>query len=285
MRWPLLLAALMGLAGCGELDRQAMVLTVEEGWAVEVAEITHDGAADGLHWRDGRLFVADEGASAVRTLGGRILAGRSAGLMSPEDLALDREGNLLFSDDSRGGVWRTDSTGRTAALAAPAALPSTEGLAVDPSGHVLVGDPPRRRVMRIAPDGRASVFLSGIAKAESFAFDDRGSLYIADNEEDVLYLRTANGTLHRSVARTKGFSPESLHFQDGTLFVTDSRHGKLFRYTPEDGLHVVALFGGRLANVQGVTGDGSGGLYVSVQSDLKAPQGYILHLYRRRPAA
>lgn len=285
MRYPLLIAALIALAGCGELDRQAMVLTVEEGWAVEVAEVTRDGSADGLHWRDGRLFVADEGASALRSLGGRVLADSAAGLMSPEDLAVDSEGNLVFSDDSRGGVWRTDSAGRTTALATPAALPSTEGLAVEPSGHVLVGDPPRRRVVRIAPDGRASVFLTGIAKAEGFAFDDRGSLYIADNEEDILYLRTANGTLHRSVAGAKGFSPESLHFQDGTLFVTDSRHGKLFRYTPEDGLHVVALFGGRLANVQGVTGDGSGGLYVSVQSGLKARQGYILRLYRKPPAA
>ena len=41
------------------------------------------------------------------------------------------------------------------------------------------------------------------------------------------------------------------------------------------------MFGGTWANVQGITSDESGNLYVSVQSDLDADRGYILRLARR----
>ncbi|HEX8262962.1 MAG TPA: hypothetical protein VF547_08820, partial [Allosphingosinicella sp.] len=157
-------------------------------------------------------------------------------------------------------------------------------LGLSPNGDLIVGDAPGHRVLKVAPDGTLSVLIGpdkGIAKPESFAFDDRGNLYIADNRDNVLYLLTADGILHRAIADRRGFSPESLRFAGGALFITDSDHGKLFRYTPEDGLTVVALFGGTLANVQGIAADGRGTLYLSVQSDLAARKGYILKLYRR----
>ena len=125
-----------------------------------------------------------------------------------------------------------------------------------------------------------SVLVKGIAKPESFAFDDKGNLYIADNRDNVLYLLTADGRLHRAIADRGGFSPESLRFAGGVLFITDSDNGKLYRYTPEDGLTVIALFAGTLANIQGIAADDKGALYVSVQSDLEARKGYILKLSR-----
>jgi sugar lactone lactonase YvrE len=283
--------AAVSLASCAPLDQEAMVLAVDPGWAAEIVAGNSDGVTspDGLHWRDGGLWIADEGGSAVRSWAPgsktRTLADKRSGLASPEDLALDQAGNVYFSDDSRGGVWRTGLDGRTRAVASPqAGLSSTEALALTPSGDLLVGDPPNRRVMKVAPSGAVSIFLGperGITKPESFAFDGRGNLYIADNEDDVLYLLSADGKLHRTLAGLKGFSPESLHFAGGTLFITDSRHGKLFRYTPEDGLSVVAVLAGRFRNVQGIASDERGSLYLSVQSDLKAGEGYILRLYPR----
>ena len=74
---------------------------------------------------------------------------------------------------------------------------------------------------------------------------------------------------------------ESLRFASGALFITDSDNGKLFRYTPDDGLNVVAVFGGSLANIQGIAADGAGSLYLSVQSDLEGRKGYILKLSRK----
>ncbi|HEU0100501.1 MAG TPA: hypothetical protein VFQ67_17205 [Allosphingosinicella sp.] len=295
MRNLILFALALALAGCAKLDQEAMVLTVEPGWTVEVAASEKDGFAspDGLLWQDGALYVADEGGSAVRAWrpGRRpaLLADSRAGLASPEDLVRDASGNVYFTDDTRGGLWRTDRLGWTTALVAPGrGLPSTEGLGLSPEGNLIVGDAPGHRVLKVRPDGSASVLIGpekNIAKPESFAFDESGNLYIADNRDNVLYMLRPDGRLHRAVADRPGFSPESLRFANGTLFITDSDNGKLFRYTPDDGLNVVAIFGGTLANVQGIAADDSGALYLSVQSDLKGRKGYILKLSRKAGGA
>ncbi|HEX6375334.1 MAG TPA: SMP-30/gluconolactonase/LRE family protein [Allosphingosinicella sp.] len=291
MRAAVALFLALALGGCGPLDQQAVVLALEPGWSAEVAASDADGfgSPDGLLWTDGWLYVADEGGSALRAwrpgMRATTLADASAGLASPEDLVRDAAGNIYFTDDSRGGLWRTDRLGRTTAVVAPGeGLKSSEGLALSPDGDLIVGDAPGHRVLKVSPAGKVSVLIgadSGIAKPESFAFDAHGNLYIADNHDKILYLRTADGRLHRLIADRAGFSPESLRFAGRALFITDSDHGKLLRYTPEDGLEVVALFGGRLANVQGIAADDRGHLYVSVQSDLLGRKGYILRLYRR----
>jgi sugar lactone lactonase YvrE len=291
VRWLGLFALALALAGCGKLDQKAIVLTVEPGWTAEIVASEKDGfgSPDGLLWASGTLYVADEGGSAVRAWrpGTRpaILADSRSGLASPEDLVRDSAGNVYFTDDSRGGLWRPDRAGRTAALVAPGrGLPSTEGLGLSPSGDLVVGDAPGHRVLKVSPDGSLSVLIGpdkAIAKPESFAFDNLGNLYIADNRENVLYLLRSDGRLHRAIADRPGFSPESLLHSGGTLFITDSVNGKLFRYTPDDGLRVVAIFGGSLANIQGIAADGDGGLYISVQSDLEGRKGYILRLSRK----
>ena len=266
-------------------------MTVEPGWTAELvaSEKQGFGSPDGLLWADGALYVADEGGSAIRAWrpGTRpsLLADSRAGLASPEDLVRDSAGNVYFTDDMRGGLWRTDPLGRTTALVEPGrGLPSTEGLALSPEGDLIVGDAPGHRVLKVRPDGRVSVLIGPerrIAKPESFAFDESGNLYIADNRDNVLYLLRKGGSLHRVIADRDGFSPESLRFAGGALFITDSDNGKLFRYTPDDGLNVVALFGGTLANIQGIAADEAGALYLSVQSDLKGRKGYILKLSRK----
>jgi sugar lactone lactonase YvrE len=282
-----LLPLILILAGCGKLDQQAMVLAVDPGWVAEVVASDKDGfgSPDGLLWDGGVLYVADEGGSALRAWrpGRRpaTLADSKAGLASPEDVVRDPAGNLYFTDDTRGGVWRTDRLGWTTALVEPRAAPSTEGLGLSPDGDLVVGDAPGHRVLKVAPDGRASVLIAGIAKPESFAFDDRGNLYIADNRDNILYLRTVDGRLHRVISDRSGFSPESLRWAGDALFITDSDNGKLYRYAPDDGLTTLALFGGTLANIQGIAADETGALYVSVQSDLKGRKGYILKLHRR----
>lgn len=287
MRRLLPLVALL-LAGCGG-GREAMVTVLDESYRAELVGSEADGftAPDGLLWRDGALIMADEGGSAVRVLRPgqqvRTLAGASAGFASPEDLVRDSAGNLYVSDDDAGGVVRIDRQGRPTRLAGTIA--STEGIALAPSGLLLVGDQNGRRILTVAPDGRVAVLVgrdAGIAKPESLAFDDDGNLYIADNRDDRLYLLTRDGRLHRPIGGRDGFSPESILFAGGTLYITDSKHGAVWRYTPEDGLAAIAVFSGDFANVQGIAADPSGNLYVSVQADLDGGRSYVLRLARRR---
>lgn len=276
MRAPLALAAFsLLLAGCDRLDREAMVLTLEPGWTAQIVATEKDGLAspDGLLWSDGTLYIADEGGSAVRAWrpGERIrtLAGPEDGLASPEDVARGEDGTLYVSDDSTGGILAIGPSGR---IRLPS--PPTEGLAVA-AGGLLAGDAEGHRILALAG---AAPLPHRIAKPESFAWDGRGGLYVADNRDRILYLVTAEGRLHRPIADQRGFSPESIHHDGRRLLITDSEHGKLLRYSPEEGLTAIALFGGTLANIQGVTSDEAGNVYVSVQSDLKGRRGYILRL-------
>jgi sugar lactone lactonase YvrE len=288
-RLALLLAAALAVAACDRLDHRAMVLVEDSQYRPEILLSGKHGIAspDGLRWEAGRLYIADEGGSAVRVWAPNLpletLATSKDGLRSPEDLARGPDGALYLTDDDAGGLWRIGARGGAVQIVpARGELASTEALALAPSGALLVGGGEAGRIAAVSPQGAARLLPLRIAKPESFAFDDAGNLYIADNEDDVLYLVTADGRLRRPIAQRDGFSPESLHFAGGALFITDSANGKLHRYAPSDGLTTLAVFAGELANVQGISSDEAGNLYLSVQSDLKARRGYILRLNRTR---
>lgn len=291
MKRLLLLLALL-LPGCSPSHSDAYVFVLDRDYRAELIGSNAAGftAPDGLLWHDGSLLIADEGGRAVRAWRpgqrARTLADAGDGLSSPEDLVRDGQGNVYFTDDDAGGVRRIDPQGRLSLLAGPdQGLAATEAIALAPSGAILAGDAGGHRILSIAPGGRVSVLLGperGIFKPESMAFDRAGNLYIADNRDDVLYLLTRDGRLHRPISGRAGFSPESLFHADGSLYITDSQHGTLYRYSPENGLAALAVFTGELANIQGITADPAGNLYVSVQTDLRGGRGYILRLARRR---
>lgn len=280
-------AAALLTGGCG-LGQDAMVLLTDPAWEASLLARSGEGfdAPDGLAWSKGRLLIADEGGATVRAWSGKnrsaVVADAKAGLASPEDLAVDGNGTIFVTDDEAGGVRGVAADGRAFILAGPdQGLGPTEGIAFAPSGALLVGEPGRDRVASVGRDGQVRSFLTGVGKAESMAFDGRGNLYIADNESDILYLRTPDGRLHRPVTNREGFSPESLWHSDGRIYITDSANGKLHVYTPEDGLATIAVLGGDLAQVQGVTTDPSGAIYLSIQADLKRKRGFVLRLRRR----
>lgn len=289
MRRLIALAALL-LAGCG--GEEGRVVVLDPAWRVELAGTQAAGftAVDGLLWHDGALLLADEAGVAVRRWQpgqrAQTLADAEDGLSSPEDIVRDAAGNLYFTDDNIGGLRRIAPDGSVAVVAGPErGLPSTEGLAITPTGVLLVGDGKGHRIAAIAPDGRMGELVgpeAGIGKPESLAIDDDGNLYIADNEAATLYLRTPDGRITAPIRGRAGFSPESIAWIDGALYITDSDHGVVFRYTPEAGLAPIAAFVGELANVQGITSDGAGGLYVSVRAGKEERRGYILRIVRAR---
>jgi sugar lactone lactonase YvrE len=283
------LLGLCWLASCG-LKSQGLVVVLDDSYEAMIVGRNRDGfaAPDGLLWRSGSLYLADEGAGAIEVIGraGSLTALTDArlGASSPEDLAADADGNIYFTDDDAGGLWRVDARGKASLVAGKdKGLISTEGVAVAPDGRVVVGDGEQHTVFSVSKDGAVSVLLGperGIKKPESLAFDGQGNLYIADNEDDALYLLDRQGGLRRVVERREQFSPESIAYAHGALYITDSRHSKLCRFTPEEGLQAIAVFGGKLKNVQGVALNEDGEIFVSVQSDLKRKVGYLVRLSR-----
>lgn len=276
------------LTSCGGAGRDGLVLMTDQSYKASVFATNKAGfgSPDGIRWSNGKLYLADEGAGALQVLssdgGVRSLLDSKFGAKSPEDLIVDKEGNVFFSDDDAGGVWQVDSAGVPHALAGKdQGLTSTEGIALAPDGNILVGDAEQHEVFQVTRAGVVSVYLGkefAITKPESMTFDDKGDLYIADNVDNVLYLLDTNRQLHRVVDRKDQFSPETLFYSQGSLYITDSQAGKLYVYTPNEELKTIAAFGGALRNIQGVTVDDRGDIYVSIQSDLKHNVGYIVKI-------
>jgi sugar lactone lactonase YvrE len=275
------------LTACGVKNEGLVVMTDHSYKATLFASNKIGiGSPDGLVWHKGKLYFADEGGLALeswnRNEGLKKLMDAGFGCESPEDLVIDSHDNIFFTDDDAGGLWEYTAEGKPRLVAGKdKGLIATEGIALAPDGSLLVGDGEVHKVFRVTQDGNVSEFLGseyGITKPESMVFDDRGNLYIADNEDNVLYLLDRDHKLHRIIDRNDSFSPETIYFALGSLYITDSRNHKLYVYTPGEELKTIAAFGGSLQNVQGVTVDDQGNIFLSVQSDLKRKIGKVIEI-------
>ena len=282
-----LLSGLAFLTSC-KVQKEGLVLMTDDSYKASVVATNKAGigSPDGLVLRGDKFYLADEGSNSLEVWskadGLKRVADPGLGFKSPEDLVIDADGNIFFTDDDAGGLWQIDAQGNARLVAGKdKGLISTEGIALAPDGSILVGDGEQHKVFRVTRDGKVTEFLgkeSGITKPESMVFDDKGNLYIADNEDNVLYLVDANHELHRLIDRKDSFSPETIFFAKGSLYISDSHNGKLYVYNPNEELKIIAAFGGQLKNVQGVTVDELGNIYLSVQSDLKRNVGQIIEI-------
>src|SRR5437016_1548647 len=288
----LIVFGLVFLTSC-KLQEEGRVLMTDESYKASVFATNKlgFGSPDGILWHKGKLYLADEGGVALESWskaeGLKTLIDSRFGTQSPEDLVIDSQDNIFFTDDDAGGLWEFTANGTPRLVAGKdKGLISTEGIALAPDGSLLIGDGEQHEVFRVTRDGDVSIFLGrdyGITKPESMTFDDRGNLYIADNEDDVLYLLDASRKLHRIIDRSDSFSPETIYFSRGSLYITDSHNSKLYIYTPGEELKTIAAFGGQLKNVQGVTVDDQGNIFLSIQTDLKRKIGNIIEISKEEP--
>lgn len=283
-----MIALLLASASCTGAA-EGGVIVFDPDFTAETMAVMAGGATspDGLTWHEGLLYVADEGGSAIRRLGPRgweTLADARSGIQSPEDIVVNADGRVFFTDDSAGGLWVVADGGAKRIATGGVGNAPTEGLALGPKGQLLIGNA-RTRDIDIMFDESGDLFgLLGraeIPKPESIAVGSDGSVWVADNQMDVLY-RFESGAARPARLSWPGVSPESIVLVGPTLWMTDSHNGKVYRLLDGDRLQTVALFAGKLGNVSGIAGDASGSIYVSIQIDLKAQKGTIAVLRNRR---
>lgn len=284
------LIAVPFLTSC-KVQKQALVIMADHSYNASIfaTNKTGIGSPDGITWHKGKLYIADEGASAFevwsKDTGVKTFMDASFGISSPEKLVVDADGNSFFTDDDVGGLWEVDKDGNRRLIAGKdKGLIYTKGIAIAPDGSLLVGDGEQHEVFRVTRDGQVSDFLGkeyGITKPEGLEFDDKGNLYIADEEDNVLYMFDTNRQLHRLIYQPDSVSPEALCWTNGKLYIADEHFGKVYVYTPNDGLKPIAAFGGTFKQLQGITVDDRGDLYVAVQTDLKHKVGHIVKLSKQ----
>src|SRR5438128_5285474 len=275
------------LTSCG-IKKEGLVIMTDHSYKATIFATNKMGfgSPDGIIWHKGKLYIADEGGSAFEVWskdgGLKTFMDSRFGISSPEKLAVDSEGNSFFTDDDVGGLWEVDAGGNRRLVAGPdKGLIYTKGIALAPDGSILVGDGEQHEVFRVTRDGAVSEFLGkeyGITRPEGLAYDDKGNLYIADEEDNVLYMLDSNRKLHRLIDRRDSFSPEALCYVNGLLYIADEHFGRVYVYTRNDELKRIATLAGTFRQLQGITVDDQGDLYVAVQTDLKHKVGHIIKL-------
>jgi len=137
------LGALFLLTSCKALGKEGLVLMTDNSYKATVFATNKIGfgAPDGILWNKGKLYLADEGGVALEVWdqndGLKKLMDGQFGTKSPEDLVMNAQGDVFFSDDDAGGVWEVEATGRQRLLAGKdKGLTSTEGIVLAPDGSI-----------------------------------------------------------------------------------------------------------------------------------------------------
>ncbi len=197
----------------------------------------------------GNIFIADTNNYQIRrvstsgiitTVAGNGVNGYlgdgapavSAQLTNPTGIAVDRSGNIFFSDTtynsfpamnnrirmvSPNGIIRTVAGNGTSGAsgdggpAIAAQLSSRAGVAVDASGNLFIADTQNNRVRKVAADGTITTVAGGGAGGASgdngpavgaqlsgpnaVAVDASGNLFIADELDNSIRRVTANGII------------------------------------------------------------------------------------------
>jgi hypothetical protein len=94
------------------------------------------------------------------------------------------------------------------------------------------------------------------------------------------YENISNQELRRAVEGEENFTPESVFQNNETVYLTDSKSGKLTRFTSHEGLQTIAVFGGKLKNLQKIAVDQNENICIAIQSDSNDQKYYFITLKR-----
>ena len=203
----------------------------------------------------GNIYIADRYQYRVRKVdartgiittvagGSRLDSSGDGGLainagVLPDDLALDRNGNLFIAEGESGRVRRVDlTTGIITSLAS--GLGTHIRLAVDSAGNVFIADPGNKRIRRFdAASSAITTILEGV-EAIAVEVDAVENLYFIDFEYPVGVRRVSASTRAITTVAGRGdakelgdnapataaflYYPRSISIDSaGTLFIADT---------------------------------------------------------------
>lgn len=196
----------------------------------------------------GDLIVADAGAGKVFEIaaGTSTLTSIGTGFTTPSALAFDANGNLFIADTGIPAIFEILNTGTTGAFIAgmqstvvtsttpfggtPIGVPAA--LAVGPGGLLYIADLSNARIVTYNPSTVAPGVLpavAGLKSAAGVAVDASGTLYVADNTLNQVFVITAAGTV--STVTPPGFKEVVSVAVDpsGSLYIADSPTGNIMR--------------------------------------------------------
>lgn len=236
-------------------DQLAGSASAAEGWALSrVTRPSRLNGANGLRTgKDGRIYVAQVAGSQVSAVDpdtGAIetFSAMGAGIVGPDDLVFDDEGNLYCTEITEGRVsmMRPDGTCTVIQGDMPVSNPITlhQGMLI--AGECRHGG----RIMELDRNGGAPrIILDDAPSPNAFEVGPDGKLYfpaMSTNEIWKLDLQTGATEI---VAKDLGL-PDSVKFdKDGMIVSTQVASGQVLRIDPRTGAReVLADVGAGLDN-------------------------------------
>jgi sugar lactone lactonase YvrE len=206
-------------------------------------------------------------------------------LASPTLVAVDGSGNLYVADTGNNRVLKetltagsySESTVPTSNLSGPKAV------AVDGSGNVYIADTGNNRILietlSAGSYSESTVPTSGLISPEGAAVDGSGNVYIADTGNNrILMEKLSAGSYSESTVPTSSLiGPEGAAVDgSGNVYIADTGNNRILRETLSAGSYTEstvltnspAYSSGVTAPAyfSGVTVDGSGNVYVALES-------------------
>lgn len=191
------------------------------------------------------------------------------------DLAVDRQGDVYFTDLSGARIDRIDhATGRISAFKDHSR--SVHGMMFGADGRLYAGQPREKRIVAYAPDGKEAVIAEGI-EAERLVVGARGGIWCTEpGRRRVWYVDPRGGkrVVHEGLGSPDGLS---LSPDQALLAVADAADGRVWSFQAgADGalLHGQPFYRLEAADepasrTGGMTADSEGFLYAATRRGLQ----------------
>ncbi|MBZ5593982.1 MAG: SMP-30/gluconolactonase/LRE family protein [Acidobacteriia bacterium] len=152
-----------------------------------------------------------------------------------EGPAVDRDGNVFFTDIPNNRIHKIDTSGKVTVFKEDSG--GANGLMFGPDGRLYACQNGRKRIVAYAADGAESVIAEGV-NSNDIALNQRGEIYFSDPEHKQVWFIDAQSK-KRVVHEGIGF-PNGLRFSpDQSLLLVDDSAGKWvwsFRVEPDGSL-------------------------------------------------
>lgn len=215
--------------------------SLAEGWSLErLTPPSRLFGANGLRTGpDGRIYVAQVSGSQISAIDvdtGVIetISPMGSGIVGPDDLVFDDEGNLYATEITEGRVSMRAPNGTTKVIYGdiPVANPITfhQGRLI--AGELRIGG----RIMELDRDGGAPrIILDNIPMVNAFDVGPDGKLYFPVQGLNEIWRISLEGGAPEVVAKDLGV-PDSVKFHpDGYIVSTQVHSGQVLRIDPRNG--------------------------------------------------
>lgn len=219
---------------------EAGAFRLAEGWSLErLTQPSRLFGANGLRTVNGRIYVAQVAGSQISAVDvdtGAVeaVSPMGAGIVGPDDLALDPEGNIYATEITEGRVSVRRPNGETRVLRGdmPVANPITYY-----NGHLIAGEcRPGGRIMELDLHGGAPrMILENVPAPNAFDVGPDGKLYFPVMGANEIWRVDLKGGAPEVIAKDLGL-PDSVKFDSkGRIVSTQVASGQVLRIDPRTG--------------------------------------------------